>query len=134
MRVTQTDNGLTLTAYAGTAGVHLAWDADDRLRPDLLGFAIRRYGESYPDGVWLKGGIGFPQQGHTPGQFLATNLAPIQAFRWGDYAVHPAISYRYELVPMYGPWDRLRPGPSVAVEVTTERPEGIEAGVGAPRT
>ena len=120
MRGSAADNGLTITAYAGTTGVHLAWDADEDLRKDLLGFAIRRYGGRYLDGVWLQGGIGFPGQHHAPGQFLDTHLAPIQAFRWGDYTVYPGFEYRYAVVPMFAPWDHLRPGPAVAVTVTTE--------------
>ena len=120
MRATSSDNGLTLTVYAGTTGTQLAWDADASLRDGLLGFAVKRYGGSHAEGAWLQGGIGFPGQQHPPGDFLDTHLAPIQAFRWGDYTVRPETEYRYELVPMYEPWDSLRAGPSVAVSVTTE--------------
>jgi len=120
VRRTETDHGLTLTAYAGTNGVHLAWDADESLRANLLGFAIKRFGGSHPEGAWLQGGIGFPQQEHPPGDFLDTHLAPIQAFRWGDYTARPGTEYRYELTPMFAPWDGLQPGDTVATTVTTE--------------
>ena len=120
MRNADTDHGLTLAVYAGTTGVQLAWDADEALRENLLGFAIKRFGGSHPEGAWLQGGIGFPAQRHPPGKFLDTHLAPIQAFRWGDYTVRPATEYRYELIPMYAPWDGLRQGDSVSVTVTTE--------------
>jgi phosphatidylserine/phosphatidylglycerophosphate/cardiolipin synthase-like enzyme len=120
VRNADTDHGLTLAVYAGTTGVQLAWDADEALRENLLGFAIKRFGGSHPEGAWLQGGIGFPAQRHPPGKFLDTHLAPIQAFRWGDYTVRPATEYRYELIPMYAPWDGLRQGDSVSVTVTTE--------------
>src|SRR5919201_189510 len=120
MRKAETDHGLTLAVYAGTTGVQLAWDADEPLRENLLVFAIKRFGGSHPKGAWLQGGIGFPAQRHPPGAFLDTHRAPIQAFRWGDYTVRPATEYRYELIPMYAPWDGLRQGDSVSVTVTTE--------------
>ncbi|MDX6478761.1 MAG: hypothetical protein QOG29_1348, partial [Gaiellaceae bacterium] len=37
MRATASENGLTLSVYAGTTGTHLAWDADESLRQGLLG-------------------------------------------------------------------------------------------------
>jgi PLD-like domain len=120
MRQTQSANGLTLAVYAGTTGAALAWDLDDDRRDGMLGFAIKRYGGKHPRGAWLQGGIGFPTQQHKPGRFLNTHRAPIQAFRWGDYTVQPATEYRYELVPMYGAPDDLKPGPSVTASVTTE--------------
>ena len=120
MRATATDHGLTLTAYAGTTGVHLAWDADASLRHDLLGFAIRRTSDDRPQGVFLGGGIAFPGQPHPPGFFLDTDVAPIQAFRWGDYTVYPDTAYGYELIPVGAPWDHLERRPSVSVDVRTE--------------
>jgi hypothetical protein len=124
MRATATDHGLTLTVYAGTTGAHLAWDADPSLRTDLLGFAIRRTGGGRTGGTFLSGGIGFPSQTHPPGFFLDTDVAPIQAFRWGDYTVYPQTEYTYELIPMSAPWDHLKPGGSVSVTVRTEGPQG----------
>jgi phosphatidylserine/phosphatidylglycerophosphate/cardiolipin synthase-like enzyme len=121
VRATEADNGLTLTVYGGTTGTLLAWDADEGLRDGLLGFAVKRYGGKHPEGAWLAGGIGFPAQNHPPGEFLDTHLAPIQAFRWGDYTVYPDTEYRYELVPMYEPSDALRPGPSVTTAARTEK-------------
>ncbi|HEY7280804.1 MAG TPA: phospholipase D-like domain-containing protein [Actinomycetota bacterium] len=120
MRRTEAGNGLTLTVYAGTTGTHLAWDLDESLRDDLLGFAVKRFGGTYPHGVFLKGGITFPGQDHPPGFFLDTDVAPIQAFRWGDYAVYPGTRYRYEVIPMGGAPGALVAKPSVTVEVTTE--------------
>ncbi|MDX6447669.1 MAG: hypothetical protein QOD08_132 [Gaiellaceae bacterium] len=121
MRATASENGLTLSVYAGTTGTHLAWDADESLRQGLLGFAIKRYGGKHPEGVWLQGGIGFPGQHHPPGEFLDTHLAPLQAFRWGDYTVQAGVEYRYELVPLYEPWDALEPGPTASTTVSTEQ-------------
>src|SRR5205814_7125648 len=122
MRRTKSETGLTLTAYAGTTGTHLAWDLDEGLRRGLLGFAVKRFGGTYRQGVFLKGGIAFPGQDHQPGFFLGTDVAPIQAFRWGDYTAYPGTRYRYEVIPMGGGPGALVPGPSVTVDVTTEWP------------
>ncbi|PYE52061.1 phospholipase D-like domain-containing protein [Deinococcus yavapaiensis] len=116
MRRTRSQDGVTLKAYAGTTGVLLAFDLAETRRPGLLGFAVHR---SAPDGSdrWLSGQLAFPGQAHEPSEALSTNTAPIQAFRWGDYAVYPNRTYTYTLHPVYGVPGALdvRPGPSVTV-------------------
>ncbi len=95
MRTTAEQGGMTVAAYAGSTGVQLAWDLDPSLRTGLLGFAIRRRAGSARAAVELTGGLAFEGQAHHAGRFLSTFDAPIQAFRWGDYAVYPGITYRY---------------------------------------
>jgi phosphatidylserine/phosphatidylglycerophosphate/cardiolipin synthase-like enzyme len=132
MRTSHQENGLSVAAYAGSTGVHLAWDLDPALRTNLLGFAFRRFAGDATTGVALRGGIGFPGQTHEPGEFLDSFASPIQAFRWGDYTVYPGQSYRYEIVPRVGPdWQHLTDGPSASVTVRTEP---IHGGQGSPHS
>lgn len=116
MRRTATFDGLSLKVYAGTTGILLAFNASPERRAGLLGFAVHR---SAPDGSgrWLAGQLVFEGQPHLPGEFPPTNEAPIQAFRWGDYAVYPNRTYTYTLHAVYGAPTQLdvQPGPSVTV-------------------
>ncbi len=120
MRTTTIQNGLTFTGYAGSTGVLLAWDLDELKRQDLLGFAIQRVDKPGAAPKPLGGGIVFPGQSNPPGVFPSTLIAPIQAFRWGDYALYPGHTYEYELIPVYAPFDNLRHGPSATISLTTE--------------
>lgn len=121
MRRTAAHDGLTLKAYAGTTGVLLAFDIAPERRPGLLGFAVHR---SAPDGSerWLPGQLAFPGQAHEPGEALPTNVAPIQAFRWSDYAVYPNRTYTYAVHPVYGQPGTLdvQSGPSVTVTTSPQ--------------
>ncbi|MEJ7666889.1 MAG: hypothetical protein WKG07_48995 [Hymenobacter sp.] len=65
------------------------------------------------------------------GAYAATDTAPLQKFRWGDYALYPGQRYRFRVVPRYGTPDNLLWNPAgralsgadgVSVEVTTEDP------------
>jgi hypothetical protein len=120
MRATARSDGVSVKAYAGTTGVILAFDVLPDTRTGLLGFAIRRTGGNRPP-RWLTGGLQFPGTGHAPGEFAASNTAPIQKFRWSDYTVFPDTTYTYDVHPVYGaPGSlELRPGPSVAVTTSS---------------
>jgi len=116
MRAIGQSDGVSVKAYAGTTGVILAFDVAPAGREGLLGFAIQRSGGNRPD-RWLGGGLTFPGVEHPPGVFPASNEAPIQKFRWSDYAVFPDTTYTYNVHPVYGAPAKLelRPGPSVTV-------------------
>lgn len=116
MRVIGQSDGVSVKAYAGTSGVILAFDILPAMRKGLLGFAIERAGGNRPH-KWLGGGLAFPGVAHEPGDFPASDTAPIQKFRWSDYTVFPDTTYRYTIHPVYGePGDlRLERGPSITV-------------------
>ncbi len=102
-RVSET-NGVRVKAYAGTTGVLLAFDIEPGKREDLLGFAISREILSGPVAGrigWLQGILDFPGTSKKPGELIATNVAPIQKFRWSDYAVYPDTRYGYSIHPVY---------------------------------
>ncbi|MGC1813607.1 MAG: hypothetical protein WA696_05665, partial [Solirubrobacterales bacterium] len=101
MRAASKDNGVTLRAYGGTTGVLLGFDIDEAKREGLLGFAIERTGGNRPH-RWLEGLLNFPGFEHNPGDPVASNVGPIQKFRWSDYAVWPGTEYAYTVHPVYG--------------------------------
>ncbi|MCG8341584.1 MAG: phospholipase D-like domain-containing protein [Chlorobiales bacterium] len=122
-------NGVRVKAYAGTTGVLLAFDVESAKRSGLLGFGICRETLSgrYAGRInWLQGSLDFPGTSKGPSELLATNVAPIQKFRWSDYAVYPGTRYAYRVYPVY-PKGRapvtgsnrrlyLKEGPVVAVD------------------
>lgn len=120
MRVTRTRYGVTVKAYAGATGVLLAMDIKGKPADDFLGFAIER---SSPTGrtVWLSGMLPFPHMRSYPGRQIASNVAPIQKFRWSDYAVHPDSQYKYIVHPVFGDPKNpvIRRGPSVTVNTAS---------------
>jgi hypothetical protein len=120
MRAIGQSDGVSVKAYAGTSGVILAFDVLPDKRPGLLGFAIQRTGGNRPP-RWLAGGLSFPGVDHKPGEFAASNTAPIQKFRWSDYTVFPETTYTYSVHPVYGAPGalELRSGPSVAVKTSS---------------
>jgi hypothetical protein len=120
MRAIAHSDGVSVKAYGGTTGVILAFDVLPDKRPGLLGFAIQRSGGNRPT-KWLAGGLDFPGVERKPGEFAASNTAPIQKFRWSDYTVFPDTSYTYTVHPVYGAPGalELRDGPSVAVKTSS---------------
>src|SRR3954447_23863113 len=120
MRAIAHSDSLSVKAYAGTTGVILAFDIRPARRAGLLGFAIRRSGGNRPT-KWLAGGLDFSGIRRKPGEFAATNAAPIQRFRWSDYTVFPDTTYTYAVHPVYGTPAalELRDGPSLAVKTSS---------------
>lgn len=121
MRDIKTANGVTVKGYAGSTGVLLAFNLEnDSARHGLLGFAIERREGNQNKYRWLCGMLDFPNHPHDPGEPIDTNKAPIQKFRWSDYAVHPNTDYSYRVHPVYGDPDHLdvRPGPEIKLHTT----------------
>lgn len=116
MRKRETNNGITVKAYSGTTGILLAFDIDENLRHDFLGFAIRREGNNKI--AWLQGILTFPNESITDYKPIDSNLAPFQKFRWSDYTVYPDQDYTYEIFGMYGSPDNMKThvGPKVTIK------------------
>lgn len=125
MRVlSQPLNGVTAKAYGGTTGVLLAMDVEPDARKGLLGFAIEREilsGQYAGKTKWLEGLLNFPGLPHFPGQPVASNIAPLQKFRWSDYTVFPGVKYAYTIHPAYGHPGKPDVHPGPRVEIETER-------------
>ena len=104
MRRIAEENGVTVKAYSGTTGVLLAFNVEPNKRQNLLGFAISREitsGRFAGRFNWLQGILDFPGTSKKKGELLATNVAPIQKFRWSDYSVYPDTAYAYTVHPVY---------------------------------
>jgi phosphatidylserine/phosphatidylglycerophosphate/cardiolipin synthase-like enzyme len=136
MKATQTQDGLTLRATAGTHNVLLGMDLQDGLQTGCLGFTIERThlgspGAPLPAGKqahrFLPNMLRFPKDQQA--QNITTDRAPIQKFRWGDYTTTPGHTYRYRVTAQYGKWDQLEPRRSVEVTVTTEDPANPDTAV-----
>ncbi|EJM03113.1 hypothetical protein PMI18_01852 [Pseudomonas sp. GM102] len=114
-------------AYAGTNGVLLAIDVAEPRRKGLLGFAIEKQQGSKP-WLFLFNSLTFPGKAHTFPQFHATpsDAAPLQKFRWADYAVNPGVTIHYRVHLAYGTADAPQLGEFLEVTLTTDN--GLPAG------
>ncbi|MCX7078288.1 MAG: phospholipase D-like domain-containing protein [Pseudomonas sp.] len=114
-------------AYAGTNGVLLAMDLAESRRKGLLGFAIEKQQGDKP-WQFLFNSLTFPGKAHTFPQYHATpsDIAPLQKFRWADYAVNPGTTIHYRVYPAYGSADAPQLGEALEVTVTADngQPQG----------
>lgn len=108
-------------AYAGTNGVLLAMDLAEPRRKDLLGFAIEKQQGDKP-WLFLFNSLTFPGKAHTFPQYHATpsDKAPLQKFRWADYAVNPGTTMHYRVHLAYGTADAPQLGESLALSITSD--------------
>ncbi len=118
MRKIASDNDVHVKAYAGTTGILLALNIETQKRAGLLGFALEKKKGGDNKKEWLMGQLHFPGFIHEPGVLIPTNEAPVQKFRWSDFAVYPGTEYEYFIHPVYGTPDHLelQDGPSVKVQ------------------
>ncbi|AWA39888.1 phospholipase [Pseudomonas fluorescens] len=116
-------------AYAGTNGVLLAMDLAAPRRKGLLGFAIEKQQGDKP-WLFLFNSLTFPGRAHTFAQFHATpsDKAPLQKFRWADYAVNPGMTIHYRVHLAYGSPDAPQLGE--ALELTIRSDDGHPANQG----
>ena len=104
MRRTAEHNGFTVKGYSGTTGILLAFNIEDNRRAGLLGFAIQREilsGRRKGEIAWLQGILDFEGTSKKKGELVATNVAPIQKFRWSDYTVYRSTRYAYRVFGVY---------------------------------
>ncbi|TKJ84164.1 phospholipase [Pseudomonas koreensis] len=108
-------------AYAGTNGVLLAMDLAEPRRKGLLGFAIEKQQGAKP-WLFLFNSLTFPGKAHTFPQFHATpsDIAPLQKFRWADYAVNPGMTLHYRVHLAYGTADAVQLGEALELTITSD--------------
>jgi len=108
-------------AYAGTNGVLLAMDLAEPRRKGLLGFAIEKLQGDKP-WLFLFNSLTFPGKAHTFPQYHATpsDKAPLQKFRWADYAVNPGTTMHYRVHLAYGTADAPQLGESLELSITSD--------------
>ncbi|RON69167.1 phospholipase D-like domain-containing protein [Pseudomonas fluorescens] len=110
-----------IKAYAGTNGVLLAMDLAEPRRRGLLGFAIEKQ-QGVKPWLFLFNSLTFPGKAHTFPQFHATpsDKAPLQKFRWADYAVNPGMTIHYRVHLAYGTPDAPQLGESLELTITSD--------------
>ena len=108
-------------AYAGTNGVLLAMDLSEPRRKGLLGFAIEKQQGDKP-WLFLFNSLTFPGKAHTFPQYHATpsDKAPLQKFRWADYAVNPGTTLHYRVHLAYDTADAPLLGESLELSITSD--------------
>lgn len=113
-------DGISVKAFTGTTGILLAFDANEQARDGLLGFAVKRTDLLTGKRRWLENKLVFPGRNNPAGAMHPTNEAPLQRFRWGDWATRLDRSYRYEIHPAYGTPDQLelRDGPTLEAKTS----------------
>jgi hypothetical protein len=118
MRVRKTKNGITVKAYSGTTGILLAFNIEDALKEDFLGFAIERVGNGKT--AWLQGMLSFPNELVKEYKAIDSNIAPIQKFRWSDYTVHDGSEYIYRIFGMHGSPAQLKAIEGPEIKINTQ--------------
>lgn len=108
-------------AYAGTNGVLLAMDLAEPRRKGLLGFAIEKQQGDKP-WLFLFNSLTFPGKAHTFAQYHASpsDKAPLQKFRWADYAVNPGTTMHYRVHLAYGTADAPQLGEALELSITSD--------------
>lgn len=104
MRRLAEHNGISVKGYSGTTGILLAFNVEENRRGDLLGFAISREilsGRRKGEIAWLQGILDFEGTSKQRGELVATNVAPIQKFRWSDYTIYRKTRYAYKIYGVY---------------------------------
>ncbi|RLU11428.1 phospholipase [Pseudomonas prosekii] len=119
--VTNPQDDFRVKAYAGTNGVLLAMDLAEPRRKGLLGFAIEKQTGSKP-WLFLFNRLTFPGKPHTFPQYHATpsNIAPLQKFRWADYAVNPGTTLHYRVHLAYGTPDAPQLAEYLELTITSD--------------
>lgn len=118
MRIRKSKNGITVKAYSGTTGILLAFNIDDALKEDFLGFAIERVGNGKT--AWLQGMLSFPNELVKEYKAVDSNIAPIQKFRWSDYTVHDGSEYIYRIFGMHGSPSQLKSIEGPEIKINTQ--------------
>jgi phosphatidylserine/phosphatidylglycerophosphate/cardiolipin synthase-like enzyme len=90
--------------------VFLAWQFDQPI-PECLGFSVRRkdLGDSGGRFLPLPAWVGWQGGSNENWKPQTTDVWPVQKFSWEDFTATPGRTYEYQVVPMVGTKDRLKP-------------------------
>lgn len=111
----------------------MSFNVTDARRKGLLGFAVRRKDKhrrnKHPDEWrWIKAMLRFKPKKKRKNASKKyrptdTNIAPIQKFRWSDYAVYANLPYSYQVIAVYGTPDNLEyvMGPTIKIKTESLR-------------
>lgn len=126
MRVTQSSQGLTVRAIAGTHVVLLAMNMKAAACVGHMGFAIHRTDHTEGEAYWMEGMKTFEatDPGFAAGAKYPTNKHPIQGFTWSDFTAKPDHRYTYRIEALKGTPIALKKFKTVDVSVATESAAG----------
>lgn len=124
MRITNTNNRLTVHAVAGTYVVLLGFDLPEGDCDGLLGFSIHRSDLTENEAGYLTAMKAFAETdpGFPAGSPYSTFDHPIQSFQWADYSAKPGHQYVYTVTARKGAPQALSSFAETVVSVTTEDP------------
>lgn len=103
--------------YVNCDDVYIVWKSDARVK-DCRGFALycRLNGEDRIVSTW----VGFEGESAKPGTRKPSTKWPIQKFMWCDYMAKSGDRVSYQVVPMVGSKDDLKPAKELASDWTEE--------------
>ncbi len=124
MRITNSNDRLTVYAVAGTYVVLLGFDLPEGDCDGLLGFSIHRFDLTENEAGYLTAMKAFAETdpGFPTGSPYSTFDHPIQSFQWADYSAKPGHQYVYTVTARKGVPQALSFFAETAVSVTTEDP------------
>jgi len=107
-------------AFANNTCSVIIWLAEKAVE-NCLGYSVRRINVATGEKKALPAYLPFPGQETAGSGWTArtTDEWPIQGFKWKDFGGKSGESYKYEIVPMVGTPDNLKPAEAMAV-VTNE--------------
>jgi phosphatidylserine/phosphatidylglycerophosphate/cardiolipin synthase-like enzyme len=109
---------MNATAICNNDIVYLHWHFSSKIT-DCLGFSVIRHDSPSSKGVPLPAMVGFPSSKPAGDKFKDTNVWPIQKFAWKDLFAKRGGTYWYEVVPMIGKPDNLKPDLSLTMRTNS---------------
>ncbi len=134
------NDGLSLTAYAGDGSILLAFDLNEEKTPGLAGFAIKAKtpdkGPYETNEYWLKNRLSFEEGISnevelTPDKWVESDKAPFQSFHWVHFPGAGPGQYVYSVYPCYFENDcslAMGLGASLNVDLSYRTLPGAELG------
>ncbi|MBX9668247.1 MAG: hypothetical protein K2X93_11535 [Candidatus Obscuribacterales bacterium] len=105
---------LRIVAFGNNTCAVIVWQTDAPI-DGCLGFSIRRIDEEAGTTEPLKAYLPFKGQGGEGWTGSTTDKWPVQGFKWKDFGGVEGKTYKYQVVPMVGTPDDLKPLDSMAV-------------------
>jgi hypothetical protein len=99
--------------------VFLAWQYQEAI-PGCLGFSVRRkdVNKAGSDFQPLPAWVGWQGGSNADWKAQTTDIWPVQKFNWRDFTAQPGSCYQYQVVPMTGDQNSLKPATDLTL--TTE--------------
>jgi phosphatidylserine/phosphatidylglycerophosphate/cardiolipin synthase-like enzyme len=122
MRFRQSQNGLEVSAVAGTSAIILSFHIDEADTANLMGFAVEKLNHETKEKKWMRAQKHFaPANGAAePEAPFTTDKHPLQTFTWEDFTVSAGVTYTYSVYPVRGEKHTLGKPCNIEVQAETE--------------